>query len=341
MRVDSDLHNCGQQVTRIDRGSGSFFQKPRSIYWEWLFFGSESPLRPIFSKVGANGQAPLSSFFFNLDIEFVQDWLGYARDASPSSHVTAEAHHFYSFGALLAYAYLFGIRDLHRDNLVLTGSHIQVIDAEVVLTRLLLPHETLLLPFKGIPSTFAGISLLTQSSETLRDTEKVLILAGFTDIFDLAYQSFNELSATMTQHQRPTPIRVIIRNTAIYRATQNGVSPSPELIKEEQRQLDRGDIPYFFKKLGDMNLYWMKAWPHSIEKVVALNTFSKDVNRHAIAFDRLYANREDIRGLMIRGLLFLQKRIGPEVNCELTFNSKALSLSANSISLGEEVFSSK
>lgn len=68
---------------------------------------------------------------------------------------------FYRFGELLAYAYYFGIQDLHKDNLLLTNGGIQVIDVEQAFSELLLPNHSLLLPLKKTVNWSAGLNVLT------------------------------------------------------------------------------------------------------------------------------------------------------------------------------------
>src|ERR1017187_4327930 len=146
----ADSHNFGKRVEKIRRARGALLPQPRTVFWEWLFFGKDSPLAEVFHGLGENGELPLSSFLFNLEVEVTEEWLGYSKELLEEKVDHLAPSHFYGFGILLAYTYIFGIRDLHRQNLILTKSHLQPVDVEVVLTKLVLPSETLLLPFKNM-----------------------------------------------------------------------------------------------------------------------------------------------------------------------------------------------
>jgi len=157
MVIEADLHNFGRSVQKVGRASGTYYQKPRPVYWERLFFGVDSPLASFFGKGGAEFQPKHA--LFNLETEIDADFTGLSREVL-SVPASVERNHFYSFGVLLAYCYVFGVRDLHRHNILRTATHLQVVDAEVVLVKLLLPNETLLLPFKDIGAELASVSLL-------------------------------------------------------------------------------------------------------------------------------------------------------------------------------------
>ena len=176
----------------MERSSSLFFRKPRPVFWEHLFFGQDSVLKPLFSEVGANGPFDLGSFLFNLEVEVESEWLGYSREIQRSDTPLTDQH-FYSFGVLLAYAYAFGIRDLHKFNLIKTKTHLQVIDAEVVLANLILPNETVLLPFKDVPFEDCGANLLVNSLEQLSADRRRLIFAGHFDLFAVIFKKQNIL----------------------------------------------------------------------------------------------------------------------------------------------------
>ena len=165
--IDADCHNFGKKVETVERACGTWFRKPRTTHWEWLFFGKDSPLKKYFQTIGHTNHFPLADCIFNLEIEQMDDWFGYSRKVEAQSGVNISEGHFYSFGALLAYSFIFGIRDLHCGNLVMTSSHLQVVDVEVVLARLILPHESILLPFKQIPWEGSGIAALSPSCSAL------------------------------------------------------------------------------------------------------------------------------------------------------------------------------
>ena len=323
--LDADKHNFGQLVRPMERASLLFFRKPRPVYWEHLFFGKGSPLEPIFSKIGENRKVDLASLLFNLEIDMENEWLGYSKEILRSDD-PATGQHFYSFGVLLAYAYLFGIRDLHKFNLIKTKTHLQVIDAEVVLTNLILPNESVLLPFKDVPFEVCGLNLLTDSLDDLTPSQRQSMFAGYFDLFALAFCRQKLLLEALDNAASIAPIRVIIRNTKVYTGHLNGNSRIPDLLSEEQIQIERGDVPYFFKRIGDQQLHWISSASGSTSSVQSTESFKVDVDRHAQTPSVLIGSPDTIEKKMAQGALFLQRKFGSSDSCEFSWNGKKLLL---------------
>ena len=338
---EADRHNFGRAVEIQERASGIWFQKPRSVFWEHLFFGVDSPLRRVFDTVGPNGTEPLSKYLFNLKVEQESLWSGAAKEVC-NVDVEPTSEHFYGFGVLLAYAYLFGIRDLHRYNLVMTETHLQAVDAEVVLTDLVLPHETILLPFKDISFELSGISRLVSSLDALAERECERLFSGFIDLLSVAFCKQDELIATMSAIDNQHPIRVIVRNTGPYRAHLRGEMKIEDLILEERIQTERGDVPYFFKRSGEDALYWIESPDLRAAAVSTLGLFEKDVKRHAVAPANLIAFPNRIQQRLVHGLLFLQRKIAAPA-AQYSFATRAIQLQGSRLvfSNPSEIYSSE
>lgn len=310
----ADKHNFGQQVEKVQRGPDTWYRKPRTVYWEWLFFGKTSPLKTLFNEKGENGSRPLADYFFNLDIEVESTWSGYAKEVSTENQ-TQTLEHFYAFGALIAYCYIFGIRDLHKQNLIMTKTHLQAVDAEVVFTALTLPHETLLLPFKNVGYEFAGIGALVNSKEELTQEQVGQIICGYWDLFSLALARKIKIEQTLAGLDfLKIPGRVIVRNTSEYKSL---LDNSPDnALSSEIEQLKRGDIPYYFKFVTDKSLYWLreKGRPQ-VEGSVGI--FQRDIDRHA----KYFSDDAGCCGLTtntaIRGLLFLLKAFSRDIELKI------------------------
>mgnify|MGYP000870816767 CR=1 FL=1 len=302
--IDADRHNFGVRVEKVERACGTWFRKPRTTHWEWLFFGKESPLRPHFAVIGANGTL-LSDYIFNLDVEQNELWLGHSRNVPDEDGPLIS--HFYSFGILLAYTYVFGIRDLHCGNLVVTPTHLQVVDVEVVLAHLVLPHETVLLPFKQVTWQRAGVRKLISSPEQISATQAKALLSGYLDLFTLVMEKRDDiLSALNASIDLRNPVRVLLRNTVEY-IPESGATMKYGLLPEEVQQLNRGDVPYFFKMIGAPDLLWIQS-PNQYAKVESLSAFESDVVRHALQPDILLSEKLVSPLRMAQGLfLILQK----------------------------------
>ena len=311
-----------------ERASAVYYEKPRPVFWEQLFFGKESPFVALFANKGENYQQSLSSFIFNLDIEIKNDWLGYSKEVLSQEFETKKSH-FYSFGVLLAYTYILGIRDLHRYNLIKMENHLQVIDAEVVLTNLVLPHESVLLPFKEVDFSLCALSLLAPSIEVLTEDQKKLILTGYFDLFARVYEKQEEMLRLLNSLTSYPPIRVLLRNTRTYYSHLSGEVPIEDLYEEEKIQLGRGDIPYFFKIIGDNQLYWLKSLEGQKATIKVTGIYQNDVNRHAQTPSVLIGSPESIEKKMAQGALFLFKKLGVTEHYEFLWNGSRLIISSN------------
>lgn len=313
----------------MDRASGVWYRKPRPVIWENLFFGKTSPLASLFSSRGENGQTSLAKYIFNLDVEIEHDWLGFSREINRVDGVRLHSEHFYAFGVLTAYAYLFGIRDLHRHNLVLTETHLQVVDAEVVLTDLILPNETVLLPFKDIEFARCGLAAMIDSMDVLSDDDKRQIFSGYFDLFATVYRSQPQLIQIFDKERLGAPIRVIVRNTRDYKKHLDGSAPINKFLSEERIQLDRGDIPYFFKLASHDALFWISSETGEISSVAEFGEFSTDVARHARAPIKLIGDAATIERKMVQGAFLLQKHLNDSQRHDFGWNGKRLTLDSS------------
>ena len=235
MKIDADLHNFGQQVTQIERASEIYYQKPRPIYWEWLFFGSNSPMKNSF-------EPSIAEVLFNLDVHLESNDCGFSKQVIEASDDNDQSAHAYNLGVLTAYCYLFGIRDLHKGNVIKRKGHLQVIDAEVVLSKILLPNETLILPFK---ITTADECAAKKSFDNIVDINLdslKLILSGFFDLISNVLKNHEQLISIFNDHREKmltVPIRHIMRDTVQYRKWLEGqLIPAISFCSDELKQLE-------------------------------------------------------------------------------------------------------
>ena len=307
-----DLHNFGQSVQKVGRGSETLFQKPRPIYWEWLFFGKNSPLSIFFEQSRSSEISP-GKIIFNLITHLRPDYSGGSLEVLGSNDSKILSSHFYSLGVLLAYCYVFGIRDLHRHNLIKTTSHLQVVDAEVVFSRLLLPHESLLLPFKEVGTELCGArAIVNLSSSGLAKDSAREIFDGYMDVFESLIQNREDvLSALNGLRDLPNiPIRHILRDTFHYRAWKKTPPPIP-FFESELLQLERGDIPYYFKFLNRPEVFEYVNRQGDFAPVNLPEAFVKGAAREAQSPADLLAAPRLQAQLFGPGFLYLAKTIFP------------------------------
>lgn len=283
MKIDADFHNFGQQVAQVWRASEIYFQKPRPVYWEWFFFGKNSPLRSIFGQRSMPA-INIVEVLFNLDVQFENGDCGISKQIT-EVNVVSEKSHAYGLGVLLAYCYLFGIRDLHKGNVIRNGTHLQVIDAEVVFSKLLLPNETLLLPFKDVSAQICAAQKSFGDITALDLENTKLVLNGYLDLLSVAREKHDQLVEVLKDHREKmltVPIRHIMRNTANYRMwRENHALPTIAFCSDELIQIERGDVPYYFKFIGDTNLYAYTKPTGEYEAITAPVEFQKGINRDA------------------------------------------------------------
>ena len=346
MSLDADLHNFGRSVQQIGRASGVYFQKPRPLYWEWLFFGKDSPLAGFFETNGDSRPQQPRNFIFNLEIEMAQDFSGSSRQILPTARGDVLLTHAYSLGVLLGYCYVFGIRDLHRHNVIRTDSHLQVIDAEVVLVKLLLPHETLLLPFKNIGPDLCSASHLGNPASGFPVGTVKEILSGYLEVFSCIQKNRDGIRAVFRERRdemAKIPVRDIVRDTPRYREWNDKVPEIP-FFQAEMEQLSRGDIPYFFKFIGDKSLYAYTDPDGGYRPVDFPSDFDKAVIRDAVEPEILLEEGRLSRDLQPSGLLFLAKYLLPtgfQGALDLTGAALFASEKHLSVRLGDLQFESK
>ncbi len=321
----ADRHNFGQHVKPMDGASGFgapsdapvYFQKPRTVFWEWLFFGTSSPLQPLFAVSGANSGLLLGGGLFNLDVSLHSEWLGTSREVIAVSNASSKGslQDFARFGILLGYAYVFGIRDLHLSNVIRTTTGLQVIDAEVVLTDLILPHETLLMPFKDVTWKDCGLSLLAETPESITSDEAHAVLAGYVDVLTVIDQRRDEILAIFDALELNSPVRIILRNTREYTSLLSERA-FESLLDGERVQMEREDIPYFFKRLNSGEVFWVSGVSpehgHEFAVLSASDSYAADIARHAVKPEQLLKSETEDRleTRLLRGTAFLRKHLG-------------------------------
>lgn len=322
MMEAADLHNFGKSVQRIGHEAGFVYLKPRPIFWEGLFFGRNSPLSFFFANSRLGGFTP-RDVLFNLVTESENDFSGRSEEVVTDSSSENLPSHLYSLGVLLAYCYIFGIRDLHRGNVIRTSTHLQVVDAEVVLSRLLLPHETLLLPFKEVGKDQCGISKVLDLCGNASPDEIATVLMGYLDTFENILRNREGILNTLEKLESKMcriPIRHILRDTFHYRDAKIN-TPDVPFFASECVQLDRGDIPYYFKYMGAESVLELtdEQWSHEIVNIPEV--FKKGAAREAQDFRTLLDANRIREHLFPAGLLYISKILFQSYGLSKVFKS--------------------
>jgi hypothetical protein len=249
--------------------------KPRALLWEWLVLGSDSPLRQLLRDAAERDGLGRGAFEFLPALRFfpARGQLGGEVErvaleplrarSRESRRALAEV-----VGRSLALWSWLGVADLHWENLVLGVDAVGRIvfgplDVEMILADLALPTETKLLPdadpeYAVICQHACGVRRVLPYLGKPVDPTDLLTMAG----------AYRELLAFLEHHAgaiakllsslpglRTTPIRVCLRGTGDY--VNAGAEPLwPPLLEAERVQLERGDIPYFFRLYGRAGIHY-------------------------------------------------------------------------------------
>lgn len=285
--MQGDFHNFSQQVFKI---SDQWFYKPRCLFWEWLFLSLESPLRQTLKALF--DPFPFDPFRYSPDVRFL--WTDLTQEAfmekltvSPFDESALPSDFIQGLGSFCALAAWFGMGDLHQENLLFGKNPLgqlvfYPIDLENIFADFSHLNQTGLLPARSVSEQLAGLSLLLPS---LKQQEPRHFLCAFIDAFLGTTALLNQSNLTLSKiisslpQTFQAPIRVVLRPTADYKRFLKqpfDMSFSTPLLPSEWLQLQRGDVPYYFRYLHQPTLYYFEALgrPTPLGQEEALFTFN-------------------------------------------------------------------
>ena len=275
-------------------------EKPRTLFWEWLVLGRDSPLRALLAREAARsgfggvGDAP---FGFLPALRFERKKAGGDGRVEralleplgrPTRALKAELAR--AAGRSLAFFAWFGASDLHWENLVLGRARggelvFAPLDIELVLAELSFPTETQLLPhadpeYRALYQHAAGVRrILPFLGKPVAAAELLSLAAAYREMLLFLDDHARTVAKLLDElpELRRAPIRVCLRSTAEY-VTLGEHEHDPPLLAAEVEQLARGDVPYFFRLYGQRGIrYYADA---SLETLARL-PLSGDVPRPA------------------------------------------------------------
>ena len=311
MNFKSDVHNFGRFVTEVEVEGRRFIKKPRTVFWEWMFAGKSSPLANLFPTELGKSNFALRRFLFNLDVNIEERLVSFVESEKPSEVSDLDLP--YQFGLLLGYASCFGITDLHYENLVFSSGKIVLVDIEAVFTKIILPNETLILPFNEIDSNKCGASAIIQRLQ-YDEVAFLALLKGFFHITEWIFDNCEAIEKVLDSvpNLDEEHIRVMFRGTDQYHL--NLCYHEAESI-----QRDRGDVPYFFAtlKTGQRFFYFEDDQLLRMKEFISpAETFGDGVKRLIVPYSKLLDPIDLKTRILASGILFLIK----------TFSKKGLSL---------------
>lgn len=277
-RSEGDVHNFGRSVYCNNINT---FYKPRTVYWEQLFFGVDSVLKNIFEQFNIGNNLSFGSRNFQLHISRVDKWEGESKNIKNETVIYDNNEARY-WGALVAFCYFFGIYDLHRQNFVKSILGPQIIDCETVFGDPILPAELLLLPFRTLTFDACGTSAFFTTKDFLKPEVQYDGVGGFIEMLLFISSHIEEIQEVLFNLPlQEIPIRIIFRNTKDYHSflIKDSVSSLDQLEFEEQVQIIRGDIPYFFHYLNSPDVFYFIDSNFNVEKLKQIPSFFYETHK--------------------------------------------------------------
>jgi hypothetical protein len=265
-----DSHNFGRRVVV----QGQRVLKPRTVLWEWLVLSRDSPLRSALDAAAERaGEPRLFGFLPTLRFFAAKDGIGGSVERLQLSALgrlaPAQKRELARIvGRAVALFSWLGIADLHWENLVLGRDRqgqivFGPLDVELILADLSLPTQTKLLPdadpeYADVCRHAAGVRRALPYLGKPIEADALVAMAG---AYLFTLELLERQRATLARvfadlpGLKDTPIRVCLRGTDEYvRASTQ--APWPPLLDAERAQLERGDIPYFFRFYGRPGLHY-------------------------------------------------------------------------------------
>jgi hypothetical protein len=257
-----DSHNFGRRVVL----RGQRVLKPRQLLWERLLLSNThtSPLRKFLRAASKH------TFDFLPTMRFSRNAVERIALSRLRSTPAAKNELATIVGRSLAFWAWMGVADLHWENLVLgVDARGRIVfgplDIEMIFADLSLPTQTKLIPdadpeYAELCRQSAGLRLvLPYLGEPISAAHLSSIVAAYRATLELLEGHAQEIADIIgaVPELRTTPIRVLLRSTGDYvRARTEPISPP--LLDAEAEQFARGDIPYFFRLVGQPGLRYYR-----------------------------------------------------------------------------------
>lgn len=263
MKYAGDTHNFGQSVKRYKE----MIFKPRPLFWEYLFLSKRSKLRIFLEKnekineiSSAFELIPLLEFefldkktsglvsCFNLDVEEI------------TQLTISEINNVAAFCALF---FWFGVGDLHFENVIIGRDQSNKlicapIDIECIFDNLINLQQTLLIESENVKLEKSGLSKILKIIQILDCESKSSFLIEFSKYINFLNINVNNIFEIVKLEiiGFDVPIRIIARNTSDYVSEILDSKTILDKKKSEITQIQRGDVPYFFRFINDHNIYY-------------------------------------------------------------------------------------
>lgn len=265
----NDKHNFGQSVSI---GLNNKIFKPRCLFWEWLFL-SENKLRNYLNEIYIDDISIMSNWP-TLEFTSIDNFnTGYVDYLILNPIYEISLINCKKIGFTYALLLWFGIGDLHDENVVAginsKGDFIfSPIDIELIFENNALLTQALLLESDDLESNLSGSNKIRKF--ITNGFQIIEICKGFSKAIESLNIHRNKILEILEYYldiYKPK-IRKVIRSTMEYQKIleKNSIAENATLNYSEKIQLNRGDIPYFFRFLESKDLYYFDQ-PNNTSKL--------------------------------------------------------------------------
>lgn len=324
-----DPHNGGKRVTLLSENQ---IYKPRSMLWEWLLLSEGSPLRVQMNKIAReeNLSNPFDSF---PELQFSSSDFNQNgkvnKVADLRNELIISKNSLLKFGEAIGVCCWLGISDLHCDNILFSLGREKIplitpVDIEPIFNEVTLPSQTSLLPKKNTPLDRAGLYPLLINSYSFNEFDALNLISGFLSSIEFLDKYSQQFLISIRDYADVNSLtRVVLRATRDYVSFLNQSSPvikwaefSPELLEEEKLQLANGDVPVFYRKIGDTALLYQSESKGYKEVSLSSNYWDRfDILEPMIVDpNRSLILRRDTSNLKKIGSLQLLRVFGQKIN---------------------------
>lgn len=319
-------HQLKKGLAQAKPSSNEWVQKPRTLFWEYLFLSKNSPLRKYLSAFEISES--LNPFDFIEDTVFAQiSSQQYQEKILPSSN-PVDVDNYRALGAYIALFSWFGVTDLHKDNLIYKTVNQSVkiipIDIECIFNDIHLPSETYLIPKTSEINPNVGLCKTIEALQADKNIENsLLVLDGYItylNFLDTIRKKISDLIFKL-EDINTIPIRSISRNSTEYTEYLNDSEkePTKEIFdKSEVQQLKKNKIPFYFHYLRDHKVYYYRSSFETSTVSQASELYSsihRSCRRQGVIPSReAYINLLEAGSLQIAKILFPKDYIGKQVS---------------------------
>ncbi len=278
--IKGDSHRFGQRVSFLS--SDKVIKKPREATLEFLFLDQKSPLVKYKNLLGLEFHSTIQSISPNESS--VENLTSYIIADEEIEYFADEL--FILAGKFLATATLFGLNDLHVENILFIKKNETIalapVDLEIIFYHFISSAETCLLPSPKADQFTCGYAKLMPHLSAKRIQ---LLTDSFLESYSNIETIFPELLAILETELADSKIRMLLRPTQLY---SNYLKQKDEalfasepigLSNEEKVQLDFGDIPYFFSFYQSPEQLYYYSSPSEIAKAETIK-LHPSIKRH-------------------------------------------------------------